>query len=188
LSFNILPYSRSSQKNCEEWENKKVDANGKKLKRKQKTLETRRSLAGGRQKKLTGSDDEDDYRPAKAAAAKKKAPESKPAPKPKASTSNSIIKDEDDEDVKPLVRKKAAAPAAKAPKLEDFEGVDVAGPPRATKKRKNYVDDSETDDVKPDIKAKGKGKGRAAIADSESEAEVVPRAKKPIKTAVKRKS
>ena len=66
------------QKSCQDFDNKTLlDANGKKIKKKQATLKHRKSLTG---RKAFGEDDsEDDFKPAKAAAKKKAEPKPKPA-------------------------------------------------------------------------------------------------------------
>ncbi|KAJ6573911.1 DNA topoisomerase II [Mycena vulgaris] len=138
---------------------KDLDANGKKIKRKQTVLKTRKSIGKGH-----GSDSEDDFRPIKAA--KRKAPESR-RPKP-------VAKDDDDDEPPPP---KKRAPARK-PAKDDMD-IDDAPPPkkkvaakktddsdsevevvkRAPKKAKTLSIDSDDDDDEP---PKGKGKAKAA--------------------------
>ncbi|KAI9452414.1 DNA topoisomerase [Lactarius psammicola] len=120
-------------KACQEWEEKAVvDSSGKKVKRKQATLKTRKSLGGGPGKRGRGagddSGDDDDFMPTKkAAAAKARKPPIAPAAgasraRPKAITKASASDDElglddDDDDEPPPPAKKRAAPATtkKAP-------------------------------------------------------------------------
>ncbi|KAJ7451128.1 DNA topoisomerase II [Mycena latifolia] len=134
---------------------KDVDSNGKKIKRKQTVLKTRKSI-GTR----GGSDSEDDFQPIKA---KRKAPEPK-RPKPVAA------KDDDDEPPPPKKRAPARKPArdamdvddppkktASATKTADSDS-EVEVVKRAPKKAKAMSIDSDYDDEPP----KGKGKGKAA--------------------------
>ncbi|KAF7367438.1 DNA topoisomerase 2 [Mycena sanguinolenta] len=145
------------------------DSKGKKIKKKQTVLKTRKSIGTGRGRK-GDSDSEDDFKPIKAT--KRKAPEPK-KPKPAA-------KDEDDEDddeppAPPPPRKRAPP---KKPANDDDMDVDEAPPPkkkaaapktkedsdvevvakRAPKKTKALVDSDDEDFDEP---PKGKGKAKA---------------------------
>ncbi|KAJ6569535.1 DNA topoisomerase II [Mycena capillaripes] len=143
---------------------KYLDANGKKIKRKQTTLKTRKSIG-----RKGGSDSEDDFQPIKAA--KRKAPEPKrpkpaakddddddddepPPPPKKRAPPKKPVKDEMDVDDPPPPKKKAA-PAKKA---EDSDS-EVEVVKRAPKKAKTLSIDSDDDDDEP---PKGKGKAKAA--------------------------
>ncbi|KAJ7139482.1 DNA topoisomerase II [Mycena epipterygia] len=123
---------------------KTLDANGKKVKRKQTVLKTRKSIG-----RKAGSDSEDDFRPIQAP--KRKAPEPKRA-KPAA-------KEDDDDDDEPPPPPKKRAPAKKPVKdemdVDDDSDVEVVK--RAPKKAKALSIDSD-DDEPP----KGKGKAKAA--------------------------
>ena len=165
---------------CQEWDEKAVlDANGKRIKRKQTTLKTRKSITGvGR--KGEDDDSDDDFKPTKAATQAKKAsqkPRAKPAaandvddkppPKKRAPAKKAAAKEESDVDDKPPAAKKRAP--AKKPVVEnsDVEMIDDDDdpPPSKTKTAKKKVesDDSEEDIVAAAI-AKGKGKAKEAIA------------------------
>ncbi|KAJ6465246.1 hypothetical protein DFH09DRAFT_1487200 [Mycena vulgaris] len=82
---------------------KDLDANGKKIKRKQTVLKTSKSIGKSR-----GSDSEDDFQPIKAA--KRKAPESK-RPKP-------VAKDDDDDEAPPPKKQLEKLPPQAAPSAE----------------------------------------------------------------------
>ncbi|KAJ7771941.1 DNA topoisomerase II [Mycena maculata] len=137
---------------------KTLDANGKKIKRKQTVLKTRKSIG-----KRHGSDSEDDFQPIKAP--KRKAPEPK--------RSKPAAKDDDDHDDEPPPPPKKRAPARKP--VKDGMDVDDAPPPKKKAPAKKTDDsDSEIEVVKaaPKRKAvsvdsdddeppKGKGKAKA---------------------------
>lgn len=180
---NSLPFI---QDNCREWEMKAiVDSNGKKVKRKQKTLETRKSLSGPGKRK-GDSDEEDDYKPTKGAAAKaKKAVESKAKLKPTAVLPSSSAVDFDD-DVKPPApaAKKRAATAKASIKLDPDSDVEMPPQKTAPKRKPKAYMSSDEEDVKLDVK----GKAKAKIAEFSSDAEVIPVvAKAKPKAASKRK-
>ncbi|THH17199.1 hypothetical protein EW146_g3569 [Bondarzewia mesenterica] len=176
------------EKACREWDDKAVlDANGKRVKRKQAVLQTRKSLNGPGRK---GGDDnsDDDFKPAKSAATQaKKAP-----PKPRAkSTAAKIEKvdDDDDDDVPPAPKKRApakrpikdepdsdspparkkSAPAKKTVKKDES---DLSDDPLAPKKRaaakKPVVEDSDIEmvDVYPPPAKKSSGKRMVESDDS----------------------
>ncbi|KAJ7031541.1 DNA topoisomerase II [Mycena alexandri] len=174
--FDLLKISPKEMWNTDldhflaEWEalkksielNKHLDSNGKKIKRKQTVLKTRKSIG-----RRAGSDSEDDFRPIQAA--KRKAPEPKrakpaakdeddddemPPPPPKkkrAPPSKATTKDEDDDDEMPPPPPKKRAPPKKPAKDE----VVKRAPP---KKAKTLSIDSDDDDEPP----KDKGKAKAA--------------------------
>ncbi|KAK7029775.1 hypothetical protein R3P38DRAFT_3266615 [Favolaschia claudopus] len=141
-----------------EIENKaQLDANGKKIKKKQTVLRTRKSIGTGKGRK-GDSDSEDDFKPIKAP--KRKAPESK-RPKPAA-----VLEDEDDDDDPPAPPPARKRPAAKKPVYDDDDDMDddsdseieVVKPP--SKKAKGKAIDSDDEDF--DEAPKAKGKARAA--------------------------
>lgn len=148
------------QKSCQDFDNKTLlDANGKKIKKKQATLKHRKSLTG---RKAFGEDDsEDDFKPAKAAA-KKKA-----EPKPKPAVAGPSKKESGDEKPAPAPKK---APVKKAPakvKSEsDNEVSDLPVKKKAAPKKPVKVDsdsDIQMVDSHP-VQAKGKGKAKAEDA------------------------
>ncbi|KAJ7674423.1 DNA topoisomerase II [Mycena rosella] len=147
---------------------KEVDANGKKVKRKQTVLKTRKSI--GRKR---GSDSEDDFQPIKATA-KRKAPESK-RPKPAAAKY-----DDDDDDDEPPPPPKKRAPAKKPAK--DTMDVDDPAPPKKKAPAKTEDSDSEVEVVK---RAPKKPKALSINSDSDDEP---PKGKGNGKAAPKRKS
>ncbi|KAH8981970.1 DNA topoisomerase [Lactarius akahatsu] len=119
-------------KACAEWEEKGVvDSSGKKVKRKQATLKTRKSLGGGPGKRgRDGSDNDDDFMPTKkAAAAKARKPiapaagasRARPKAAIKASASDDWLgpDDDDDDDGPPPAKKQAAPPATKKATLDN---------------------------------------------------------------------
>ncbi|TFY75740.1 hypothetical protein EWM64_g8272 [Hericium alpestre] len=167
------------RKHCQEWDEKAVvDANGKKVKRKQKTIQTRKSLPGpGRR----GDDDsDDDFMPTKAAASKAKKPAGGAAPRSQA---------------------KPAAPKTKSPpSKEDDDDFDEPLAPRAAQEARTceetrHSDDDSDDDMIAAALAKGKGKAKEAAAvkrktpddddddDSDGAAIVKPASKKKKATA-----
>lgn len=117
-------------------EKKNTDANGKKIKRKQTTLKTRKSIGKG------GSDDDDDFKPIKAAALKRKAPESK------AVNSNSKQRNDDDDEKKiPIAKRKTATAAKKLVVNKDDEDSEPPAPKRKIAgQKKLLVDDDEEED------------------------------------------
>ncbi|KIJ60083.1 hypothetical protein HYDPIDRAFT_177534 [Hydnomerulius pinastri MD-312] len=148
------------EKSCQDFDNKTLlDANGKKITKKQATLKHRKSLVG---RKALGSDSEDDFKPTKAAAKKKAEP--KPKPKPAVAGPSKV----ESEDEKPAVAPKKA-PAKKVPKKEESESeVDISEAPvrKAAKKKPIKVDsDSDVEMIdSPPAKANGKGKAKAEEA------------------------
>ncbi|PPQ95649.1 hypothetical protein CVT26_008678 [Gymnopilus dilepis] len=155
------------EKDCLEFEEKKVkDANGKKVKRKQTTLKTRKSL-GTRD----DSDDDDDFKPIKAPAKRKPAEPKKPAATAKGKEK---AKEEEDEDVVVPKRedppKRRAAAAAKQKKLDEYFNEDssedeLAAPPPKAKQPVKKVEESDSDIVvveKPVAKGKAAAKGKSA--------------------------
>ncbi|OJA16788.1 hypothetical protein AZE42_03299 [Rhizopogon vesiculosus] len=145
------------EKSCQEYENKSLlDANGKKIKKKQATLETRKSLSGPGRKKGYGSDDsEDEFKPSKTAP-KKKAAESKPKPKPKAAVAGPSKVESDDEKPPKVAPAAKKAPAKKVAKEESDSDEALS------KKVKAVKADSDSDiEMVPAAQAEGKGKGKA---------------------------
>ncbi|KAH7911821.1 DNA topoisomerase [Hygrophoropsis aurantiaca] len=108
------------QKSCQDFENKTVfDASGKRVKKKQATLEHRKSLPGLFRKKGHGVDDsEDDFKPTKAAQKRKPA---EPKPKSKAPVAGpSKVEDEE-----PAIVPKKSAPKKTAKKVESDSDIEI---------------------------------------------------------------
>ncbi|KAI0264983.1 DNA topoisomerase [Gloeopeniophorella convolvens] len=160
-------------KACQEWEEKSVlDASGKKPKRKQATLKTRKSIGSGKRGGGGDSDADDDFMPTKKAAAAKARKPIAPvggasrAVKGEAKATSDDEMDFDDDSPPPPPPKKRAAPAKKTPpKVEpdsDIEMVEDASavpPPKKAVPVKSDDDDSADDLVRA---ALAKGKGKAA--------------------------
>ncbi|KAI0056765.1 type II DNA topoisomerase [Artomyces pyxidatus] len=159
------------EKHCKEWDEKGVvDANGKRVKRKQATLQTRKSLTGpGRRKGDDESDD--DFKPTKAAVSKPKKSAAAPAAtKPRAKPTAVKAEESEDDDPPsappPVKRAAAKKPPPKEESDSDIEMVDdkpapppkKAPPKKAVKKVES--DDDSADDVVAAAIAKGKGKAR----------------------------
>ncbi|KAG2069851.1 type II DNA topoisomerase [Suillus decipiens] len=90
------------EKSCQEFDNKSLlDANGKKIKKKQATLEHRKSLPG-RKKMKAGSDSEFEVAPAVQAKGKAKAKTREEPPKRK---SSKVEEDSDEDYIKPAAKK-----------------------------------------------------------------------------------
>ncbi|KAF8264485.1 DNA topoisomerase [Lactarius quietus] len=158
-------------KACQEWEEKGVvDSSGKKVKRKQATLKTRKSIGGGSGKRGRGDDSggDDDFMPTKkAAAAAAKAPR-KPAAAPaaagtsrarpkapiKTSASDDGLSDEKEERLP--VKKRAAKPVKKSESDSDIEM--VKDPPPPPKLSLKSDDEDSGDELIRAALAKGKGK------------------------------
>lgn len=173
-------HAHTRQKACREWEDKSVvDSNGKKVKRKQATLKTRKSIGSGKRGGGAGGDSggDDDFMPTKkAAAAKARKPvapaagASRARPKAKASDDDDrmSLDDDDDDEPAPPPPKKRAAPAKKPPpKIESDSDVEVADrppPPTTTTNKPPAVkgDEDSGDDLVREALEKGKGKGKAA--------------------------
>ena len=124
LFLEILTYLMR-QKTCQDWNDKAVvDSSGKKVKWKQATLKTRKSIGSGKRLGGAGGEDgDDDFMPTKkAAAAKARKPiapaagASRARPKAKGSDDDMIFDDEDDEVLlpRPTTKKRAASAAAAA--------------------------------------------------------------------------
>ncbi|KAI9451533.1 DNA topoisomerase [Russula earlei] len=145
------------EKACQEWEDKAVvDSSGKKVKRKQATLKTRKSLGSGKRVGGADSNDDGDFMPTKkAAAAKARKPI---APAGGASRARQkAVKASDDEEVSldneraPQTKKRAAPAATKgqapAPKAESGSDVDMADDlPPLLQKEKAPADAKKGDD------------------------------------------
>ncbi|KAG6334084.1 hypothetical protein ID866_5000 [Astraeus odoratus] len=173
------------EKSCQEYDNRSLlDANGKKIKKKQATLEHRKSLPGaGRRRALGPDDSDDDFKPTKAAI--KKA-ESRPKPKPAVAGPSKI--ESDDEKV-PLAPKAGLTTKKASTKEESDSEVEIAPAPvkKAAKAPKRDPDsDTEMADPPP---TKGKSKAKAqeeapkrkspAVGDdSDDDAYIRPAAKK----------
>ncbi|KAA1475411.1 type II DNA topoisomerase [Dentipellis sp. KUC8613] len=191
------------ERHCTQWEDKAVvDANGKRVKRKQKTLQTRKSLPGpGRR----GDDSDDDFMPTKSAANKAKKPAA--APRPRAKPASKVVKDDDEkdkdddiDDPSPPPKKRAVVKKpVKNDDEEDFFDDPPAPPPpkkRAPVKKTASKDESGSDiemvDEPPPAKAAAKKKAAAAISldsDSDDIAAVIAKGKAKAKAApAKRKT
>ncbi|KAG9310318.1 DNA topoisomerase [Chiua virens] len=135
------------ENSCQDFDNKSMlDANGKKIKKKQTTLKHRKSLTG--RNAFGGSDDEDDFKPTKAAAKKKDGAESE------ANGRGPFEKGDDVSDV-PVKKKAAAKKSVKVDSDSDIEMFDSPvvqakgkgkGKAEDAPKRKSPVDDDESDD------------------------------------------
>ncbi|KAH0838728.1 DNA topoisomerase II [Lanmaoa asiatica] len=164
---DLVSFLKEWDKSCQDFNNKTLlDANGKKIKKKQATLKHRKSLTG---RKSFGSDDsEDDFKPTKAAA-KKKA-----EPKPKPTAAGPSKKESDDEKPAPAPKK---APVKKLPaRVKSESESDISDVPVKKKAavKKPVKVDSDSDIVmidSPAVQAKGKGKAKA---------EDVPKRKSPV--------
>lgn len=176
-------YLQWRQKACQEWDDKGVvDSSGKKVKRKQATLKTRKSIGSG--KRGGESDGDDDFMPTKKAAAAKARKPIAPAAgasraRPKAAKggdSDDEMSLDEEEDEAPAARpqKKRAAPATKpkppppaAASDSDFDMVDMdedPQPPAQPKKASATKDDDDDDEDSGDDlvrRALEKGKGKA---------------------------
>ncbi|KAH7926207.1 DNA topoisomerase II [Leucogyrophana mollusca] len=145
------------EKSCQEFENKTIlDATGKRVKRKQATLETRKSLPGPGRRKNNGSDSEDDFKPTKAAAQKRKPAEPKSRAKAPAAGPSKIESD----DEKPAAPPKKAAPKKAVKKVESDSEIEMSEAPPPLKKRQPIKEASDSDVVMIDAPAKGKGKAQ----------------------------
>ncbi|KAG5654332.1 hypothetical protein H0H81_004286 [Sphagnurus paluster] len=166
-------FMKEWEADCKEWAletDDSVDANGKKIKKKTKVLQTRKSI--GIRK---GSDDEDDdFKPIKAAAKRKVGETSRPKPAPKKSPKD---KDEDVEmqDVKkpkpkPAPRRKA--PEKKTVKDESDDEVEVVQKSASRKKTvaKALIPSDSEDDVMV-LPQKDKGKAKEVLKKISSDVE-----------------
>ncbi len=163
------------QKDCIEFEEKaSKDAKGKKVKRKQAVLRTRKSIGQG-----NASDSDDEFKPIKAAALKRKAIDApkKAAPAPAKEKAKDV-----DEDVKPIVKRKAAAAPKKVIELDDSDGEaayemvakrEDAPPKRraaAAAVKKTFIESDEDEDEEEDEPAPVKTKPASKAAGKEKAA------------------
>jgi DNA topoisomerase II len=159
-----------------------VDSSGRKIKRKQATLKTRKSIVSG--KRGGDSDGDDDFMPTKKAAAAKAR---KPMPIAPAGGASRAVpklpKGEDDEmsfgeddEVLPRPTKKRAAPAAPAtkpppppPRAESGSDIEMASP-RPKKASSSTAKDEDDEDSGDDLirRALEKGKGKAKATATEA--------------------
>ncbi|KAI6011667.1 DNA topoisomerase II [Pisolithus microcarpus] len=146
------------EKSCQEYESRSLlDANGKKIKKKQATLEHRKSLTNGRPRKGLHSDDsEDDFKPTKAVAKKKV--ESKPKPKPAIAGPSKI----ESEDEKPALAPKKVPVRNMAKKEEPHSDseLEITGPPPKKVVKASKLPDSDSD-IEMAAPAPNRGKGKA---------------------------
>ena len=153
------------QKSCQEFDNKSMlDANGKKIKKKQTTLKHRKSLPG---RKGFGSDDsEDEFKPTKAAAKKVE-------PKPKPAVAGPSKKESDDEKPAPAPKKapvkKAPAVAGPSKKEESDEERPAPAPKKAPVKKAPPKVQSETESHVSDVPVKKAAARKAIKVDSDSD-------------------
>lgn len=151
------------ERDCEEWRNKLYkDSKGRKVKRSQKILETRKSLPGpGRRK---GDFSDDDFKPTKSATKLKKATESK-AVRAKPAVPSKPVKDDDDGDgdsVLPPPPKKRLGP--KTIKGGSESDVEVVAVPKKASRSKQPKADSDSDvEMVTAPATKGKGKGKESL-------------------------
>ena len=144
---------------CEEWRNKlNKDSKGRKVKRSQKTLETRKSLPGpGRRQGDDFSDD--DFKPTKATAKSKKT-EPKPV-RAKPGAPSKPVKDNDDDDDLGLPPPPKKRLTSKTMKEESESDVEVVAAPEKASQPKQLRADSDSDvKMVAAPTTKGKGKGR----------------------------
>ncbi|KAI6133866.1 DNA topoisomerase II [Pisolithus croceorrhizus] len=146
------------EKSCQEYESRSLlDANGKKIKKKQATLEHRKSLTNGRPRKALHSDDsEDDFKPTKAAAKKKV--ESKPKPKPAVAGPSKI--ESEDEKPAPAPKKAAVKNVAKKEEPQSDSELEITGPPPKKVAKASKLPDSGSD-IEMAAPAPNRGKGKA---------------------------
>jgi DNA topoisomerase-2 len=159
----LLETQHHVQTSCKEWENKKnKDSKGKNVKRRQATLQTRKSLPGPGKRKGGDNESEDEFMPTKAAKAKKPTEPKQVRTKPTAVVpSKTSIDIDDDVDDVPLPKKRAPAKKAKDESESDFEV--VKKPAARTAKAKAVKIDSDSEvEVIPAPPAKGKGKAKEA--------------------------
>ncbi|KAG5646884.1 hypothetical protein DXG03_001960 [Asterophora parasitica] len=172
----------ASNADCQKWVlAAELDANGKKVKRKQTTLKTRKSI-GGAGRNAKDSDDDDDFKPIKAPAKKKVGDTARPKPAAKKAT-----KEEDLDMDDPPVIPKSKPTAKKAAKKE--EDVDMDDPPAIPKQKpaarkvsgKKVVKDESDDEDDHDAVQKPVARKRAPPAkptvlssDSEDEETILP--------------
>lgn len=176
------------EKSCQEYESRSLlDANGKKIKKKQATLEHRKSLTNGRPRKALHSDDsEDDFKPTKAVAKKKV--ESKPKPKPAIAGPSKI--ESEDEKPAPAPKKVPVRNMAKKEEPHSDSELEITGPPPKKVVKASKLPDSDSDiEMAAPAPNRGKGKARtqedgakrkspATEDDSDDEAYVRPATKK----------
>jgi DNA topoisomerase II len=152
---------RRCQVSCKEWEKIKLeDSKGKKVKRKQATLVTRKSLPGpGKGKGDDDDDSEDDFKPTKTAAKPKKPAEVKQVrARPIPVVPSNIEMDDDDDDVPPPPpRKRAPMKKTKDESESDFYVTDQPAVKKFGKVKAIKVDSDSEVEVVPGLPAKGKG-------------------------------
>ncbi|KAF7986171.1 hypothetical protein HWV62_38564 [Athelia sp. TMB] len=172
-----------------EWKEKSTkDSKGRKVKRKQAKLVTRKSLNGPGRRNGDDDDSEDEFVPTKAAAKPKKAAEAKQVrSKPAVSQKKS---ESDDDNVPPPPKKRA--PVKKAKDESDDER-NVAKKPLASKVTKTKAETDVSDvEVVSAPAAKGKAKAKVVKDDSDSEMEEISapavKGKAKAKESAKRKS
>ncbi|VDC01811.1 unnamed protein product [Peniophora sp. CBMAI 1063] len=181
---------------CIDWEEKGgKDANGKKVKRKQAKLRTRKSLSGPGKRKAGGSDDDDDFfmPTAKNAAKKPAAPRSRAKPavaKPTASGSSVTLdgntkKEEPDSDVETVPRP-LKAPTRKPKPYVDSDDEDTKPAKKPPAKKAKIESDDEFDES-PAVKKKAPPKKKAKVED-DSDIEMVSDVPPPAKKAPARKA
>ncbi|KAG6915987.1 hypothetical protein DXG01_008967 [Tephrocybe rancida] len=185
---------------CKAWvEDSSKDASGKKVKRKQAVLQTRKSIGTGAR---NASDDDDDFRPVKAPVKRKPLGEAS-RPKPAA---KKAAKDEDEDVVMeepPAPKPKLAAPKRKAVEKktirvdsddDDDDDIEVVTKPAPKKTIKPSAVKSDSDDEVAIVPLKLKGKAKEVpklLMDSEDDDDVLKpsaAAKGKGKAAPKRKS
>jgi DNA topoisomerase-2 len=137
-----------SQNYCRELDAKSTkDATGKSVKRKQKTLEHRKSLPG------RGSDSDDDFKPTKAVArVNKEKPRTKPVK----------AKDEDNDSLPPTLPNKR--PAKKLESKDSDSDLEFVIKPAAKKRTVKPGHSGSDVEVKPKLAAKGKAKEKEVPA------------------------
>ncbi|KIM84751.1 hypothetical protein PILCRDRAFT_780689 [Piloderma croceum F 1598] len=158
------------------WDSKRyTDSTGKKVKRRQATLVTRKSLPGPGKRKGSDDDSEDEFKPTKAVAKAKKLAEPKPArakPAMVVPSKSTVDIDDDDDDVPlPPPRKRAPAKKTKDESESDFEVVEKPALKKVTKAKGVKADSDSEVEVVPGPTAKGKGKDKEVLKRKSSDIE-----------------
>ncbi|KAF8060944.1 DNA topoisomerase II [Lyophyllum atratum] len=170
---------------CKIWaEGSEKDANGKKIKRKQAVLQTRKSIGMGRK----GSDDDDDFKPIKAPMKRKVGESSRPKSTAKKSTKDEDVDVDLDMDAAGKQKPKPAAPKRKAVEKKvfknesddddyDMEVIQKPAPKKKTIAKPTSIPSDSEDDVTI-LPSKGKAKAKEApkrILSDEDDFDEIPK-------------
>lgn len=150
------------------WDSKRyTDSTGKKVKRRQATLVTRKSLPGPGKRKGDDDDSEDEFKPTKALAKAKKLAEPKPArakPATAVPSKSTVDIDDGDDDVPlPPPRKRAPVKKTKDESESDFEVVEKPALKKVAKAKGIKADSDSEVEVIPGPTVKGKGKDKEVL-------------------------